>query len=422
MTSPDLTLALWNFNLTTTRSPSPQVQPSVGTVLAVRLAGRRTRQSFDETAFATMAEGVDKLLRAGLTEEDARQAAVDAVVQATDDRAPGVAADLIRRAPRMLRQRRRRSKRFQRVLRVYWGRPFDLYLSICVAAEEAGRRFDDRLATEAEERQDYQFEALTGLYARASRTAMEIHHALAGGFPMAALARCRTLHEIAVIMMVLSEFGETEEHADLAERFLLHDAVQSWKDAKTYQKHCAALGGDPLGVDEMSELEQARQVLLTRFGPEYRHDYGWAAGLAGLKQLTFIKLEELAKVAHLRGHYSWASHEIHADSKGWRLNVFEQGDVLYKQTGAMHFGMAEPASWALLSLQQCMGTLLFSTDDVSPMEMLGFKALQHLIDEAVETFDRAEERVEESDKRVLKWPPWKRRLWILWKSITHQPK
>ena len=387
----------------------------------MRLAGRRTRQSFDDTAFATMAEGVDKLVRAGLTADDASQAAVDAVMQATDNQAPAVAATLRRTTPRMLRQRRRRGKRFQRVLRVYWGRPFDLYLSICVAAEEAGQRFDDRLAANAEKRQDYQFEALTGLYARACRTAMEIHHALAGGFPMAALARCRTLHEIAVIMMVLSKLGETEEHADLAERFLLHDAVQNWKDAKTYQKHCADLDNEPLGLDELSELEEAQQALLARFGPEYRHDYGWASGVAGSKQPTFVNLEELAKVAHLRGHYSWASHEIHADSKGWRLNVFEQGDVLYKQTGPTHFGMAEPASWALISLQQCMATLLFSTDDISPMEILGFKALQHLIDDAVETFDRAEVRVEESDKCVLKWPPWKRRLWILWKSILTNP-
>ncbi|MGH3885688.1 MAG: DUF5677 domain-containing protein [Pseudonocardiaceae bacterium] len=286
---------------------------------------------------------------------------------------------------------------------------------------EAGRRFDDRLATDAEERQDYQFEALTGLYARACRTALEIHHALAGGFPMAALARCRTLHEIAVIMMVLSEFGETEEHADLAERFMLHDAVQNWKDAETYQKHCAALGNEPLSLDEMSELEQAQQALLTRFGPEYGRDYGWAAGLDGLKQPTFIKLEELAKVAHLRGHYSWANHEIHADSKGSRLNVFEQGDVLYKQTGPTHFGMAEPASWAMLSLQQCIATLLFSTDDVSPMEILGFKAIQHLIDDAVEMFDRTEARVEEMDERVLKWPHWKRRIWVLWKLIFTNP-
>ncbi len=333
----------------------------------MRLAGRRNRQSFDDTAFATMAEGVDKLVRAGLTADAASQAAVDAVMQATDNQAPRVAATLRRTAPRMLRQRRRGGKRFQRVLRVYWGRPFDLYLSICVAAEEAGRRFDDRLAANAEERQDYQFEALTGLYARACRTAMEIHHALAGGFPMSALARCRTLHEIAVIMMVLSEFGETEGHANLAERFMRHDAVQNWKDANTYQKHCAALGNEPFSVNEMSELEQAQQALLARFGPEYQQPYGWAAGLAGLKKPTFIKLEELAKVARLRGHYSWASHEIHADSKGWRLNVFEQGDVLYKQTGPMHFGMAEPASWALMSLQQCMATLLFSTDDISPM-------------------------------------------------------
>lgn len=44
---------------------------------------------------------------------------------------------------------------------------------------------------------------------RLPHSAGNIHHALTGGCPMAALARCRTLHEIAVIMLVLTEFGET---------------------------------------------------------------------------------------------------------------------------------------------------------------------------------------------------------------------
>lgn len=320
----------------------------------MRLVGRRSSQDFDDLAFTTIAEGMDKLLGAGMDEDGASQAAVDALMQGMDSQAPAVAARLKRTAPRMLRQRRRSEKIFRRVLRVYWGRPLDLYLAICVAADEAGQRFDDRLAGEAEERQDYQFEALTGLYARACRTALEIHHALAGGFPMAALARCRTLHEIAVIMMVLAQFGETEEHHDLAERFLLHDAILNWWDADTYQRHCETLGSEPLDEAEIAELEQAHRDLLTRFGPGYNQEYGWAVALDGLQRPKFWQLERLVQVAHLRGHYSWASHEIHADAKGWRLNVFERGDVLYKETGAMHFGMVDPASWALTSLQHAL--------------------------------------------------------------------
>lgn len=82
------------------------------------------------------------------------------------------------------------------------------------------------------EKQDYLFEALTGLHARACRVAVEIHHLLAGGFPMGALARCRTLHEIAVTMMILADFGCMDEHPDLAERFLLHEDIKPGRTRK----------------------------------------------------------------------------------------------------------------------------------------------------------------------------------------------
>lgn len=226
----------------------------------------RSRRSFDDMAYSTMAEGIEKLVHRGLDIDTATQIAVDALVSASDSTAPTVALTLKRTTPRMLRQRRRRSRIFRRVMKKYWGRSLDLYFSICVGAEEVGRNFDDCHTEEAMEKQDDLFEALTGLYARACRVAVEIHHLLAGGFPMGALARCRTLHEIAVTMMILADFGEMEEHADLAERFLLHDDIDNWIDAKIHQEHYEALGSEAFTADQMAEMEQRRAELLGRFG------------------------------------------------------------------------------------------------------------------------------------------------------------
>lgn len=377
-------------------------------------------QDVDQDMLAMMAKGIDKLTAAGMDEDEAHKVAANAWVQATDVQAPVVVATLRRTAPRMLRRHHRGGKLFRRALKVYWGRPLDLYLAIWVGAHDAGERFDSRLAAQAEERQDYHFEVLTGLYARACRTALEVHHDLAGGFPMAALARCRTLHEIAVIMLVLAEFGETTEHSDLAERFYLHDLVLTAKDAKTYQQHCDELRSEPLADEEITELEQVRQQLLTRFGTDYKESYGWASGVGGLRRPNFAQLEKLVKVAHLRGHYSWASHEIHADARGAQLNVFERGDILYKQTGPMLFDLAEPATWALASLELCVTTLLHSTDDVSPLEMAGSKALQHLIADAKEMFEQTEAYVEEMENRVYQWPRWRRELWTRWRLLIQR--
>ncbi|WP_030466829.1 DUF5677 domain-containing protein [Lentzea aerocolonigenes] len=383
----------------------------------MRLLRRGGRDDFDHDTFTMLVEGTRRFTDAGLAEDEATEASAKAWIQAMDLTAPVVAADIRRTAPRMLRRRRRGHKLFQRALQAYWGRPLDLYLAVCVAVHEAGERFDKRLAREAEERQDFHFEVLTGLHARACRTAFEVHHALAGGFPMAALARCRTLHEIAVIMRVLSEFGETDDHADLAERFYLHEAVLTAKDARTYQLHCAELGTDPLPAEEIAQLDQSRQELLDRFGTEYKESYGWATGLNGLRRPNFAELEKLVNVAHLRGHYSWASHEIHADARGSLLNVFEQGQTLYKQTGPMLFGFAEPAVWALASLELCVRTLLHSTDEVSPIELLGCKALEHLIADGSQLFEDAETFVEKMEQQVHRWTPWRRHLWVEWRLI-----
>ena len=128
----------------------------------------------------------------------------------------------------------------------------------------------------------------------------------------------------------------------------------------------------------------------------------------------------LAGVAHLRGHYSSANHEVHADSKGWRLNILERGEVHFQATGPAHFNMAEPASWSLTSLGQCIATLVFSTDDISPLEIMGCKVVQHLIDEAVDAFDKAETAAEEADRRVLPLPRWRQKLWLLWQSVPRR--
>lgn len=366
--------------------------------------------------FGVLAASSEKLVSAGISEDEAATMVAETMLQAADTVAPSVVATVRRRAPRMHRARRRQYRDFRRVLKVYWGESLDRYLEICVAAEEVGRRYYGRLEKAAVQQQDYEFEALTGLYARACRTAAEIHHTLSGGYSMGALARCRTLHEIAVIMIVISRFRE--EIPYLAERFLLHDAVQNYKDAKIYQEHCAALGDEPFAEAEMTGMEEERQDLIERFGDDYRHPYGWASGIGGLRKPTFADLERQAGVAHLRGHYSWANHEVHADSKGWRLNILGRGEVHHQATGPDHLDMAEPASWSLISLGQCVATLVFSTDDISPLEVMGCQTVQRLIDDAMNAFGNAEAWAEEADRRVLPLPQWRRKAWLLWQVVT----
>lgn len=80
--------------------------------------------------------------------------------------------------------------------------------------------------------------------------------------------------------------------------------------------------------------------------------------------------------------------------------------------------MAELRSGSLSSLGRCIATLVFSTEDVSPIEITGCQAVQRLVDEAIDAFDNAEAWAEKIDRRVLPLPRWQRKVWSLWQVIT----
>ena len=85
------------------------------------------------------------------------------------------------------------ARNFQR-----WKRGFDALEFFCGVAHEVGSAFNTTFRSEVKAQQDHRFEALTHLHARAILVTEEVLCLLRGGFPDGALARWRSLHEIAV--------------------------------------------------------------------------------------------------------------------------------------------------------------------------------------------------------------------------------
>jgi hypothetical protein len=242
---------------------------------------------------------------------------------------------------------------------------------------------------------------LIGLYARACRVAREVHYLLSGGFPLGAFARSRTLHELAVITIVIAEYGREEEHADLADRFLQHAWIARYRDALVYQENREALGHEPLGDEDMARMQQHHDLLIAQYGTVYGKQYGWAVGLNGRSSPPdFKELERLADLSHVRWHYKQQSHEVHADASGWESNVLEHKGQAYLTTDRVHFGLAEPAHLALISLHQCAASLFGGAEgDIRTQDVLALKALAHLVNEAGDILGRAEEAVLRTDER-----------------------
>jgi hypothetical protein len=152
------------------------------------------------------------------------------------------ASDLIwkklrREAPAMLKDRRRERRGFETRLARRWGRALDLLATLREIAVEAGDDFNTEFRPEPATAKDFVFEVLTRLHARACQVASEVIILLRSGHADGAHARWRTLHEIAVVGFFVRSHGN-----DVAERYILHNAIESYRAALGYQEHCTTIG------------------------------------------------------------------------------------------------------------------------------------------------------------------------------------
>jgi hypothetical protein len=190
-------------------------------------------------------------------------------------------------------------------------------------------------------------EVLTRLHARACQVVHEILVLLAAGFADGAMARWRTLHEIAVIALFIGEYGE-----DLAEQYILHQQVESRRAMQDYIACHERLGYESLEPREVEAVERSYQNLLVRFGRSIGTQYGWAAEQLGISKPAFNNIERAVGIDHLRVHYRMASHNVHANPKGvfFKLGLLEEENLL--PAGPSNAGLADPGHSAAISLVQ----------------------------------------------------------------------
>ncbi|UUY00094.1 DUF5677 domain-containing protein [Sphingomonas sp. J315] len=141
-------------------------------------------------------------------------------------------AELSRRSSAMLREHRKIRKGFVRRNFRRWRAGFDLLEQLIVISQETGQAINEALRPAAIEANDALFEAVITNHARAVQVSREIMTLMIGGFPDGALARWRTLHEIGVTSVFLSQQGPT-----VAKRYILHDHITSYKRALNYMEH-----------------------------------------------------------------------------------------------------------------------------------------------------------------------------------------
>ena len=187
---------------------------------------------------------------------------------------------------------------------------------------------------------------LIRLHARACTVADEVLTLLQAGFANAAMARWRTLHELAVTSLFLRERGEPA-----AERFIAHEAIDALKAARLHQKHARRLGLERLRRRDVDRLKRLVIKRVATFGPSFKKPYGWAANGPNDDVLGFADVEKRTSLSHWRPSYKSASHQVHATP-----NAMFEWIAIYGSDGALGgrsmLGVADPGQRTAISLNQ----------------------------------------------------------------------
>lgn len=364
----------------------------------IRAARRRVERlfgrsyGFDAAYYEAVQCVADESTRRGITTAEAEVLAGAAAAEVLMDTTlrMRLLESLKADSPRMLHEQRRLNAGFEKRLYKRWGIALDLFYQVEVACEEIGEQgYRAACSTVSDTNQKALLEAVSDLHARACRTALEVHELLAAGFPMGAHARARTIHELAVVSIVLSDFGSQTGHEDIGLRYMAFDRITNWRDACEYQEHVGRLHEEPFTIEEMDKIKTARDDAVQMF-PDLDTKLGWAGDLPGLKSRNLKELEVIAGLDHLRPYYSWASHEVHANPKGARLNRKDGPDGEVKLAGRINHGLADPAQTALIALHQVTRAMLTCPGVSTPSTVMGAQAVEVLLEEACTEFARIE--------------------------------
>jgi len=354
------------------------------------LKKRKQVMKLEERLMKTILEKVAKRAAEQQLNEEQVNELIDTVIKAitTDglENASGFLADTLRQQiPEMITQEHTLQEGFEQRLYDRWKKALDLYEAIVILSRECGEQYTKQHRVQSAKDKDNIFGVQVHIHVKACQTASAVGVLLKSGDARDALARQRTLHELAATAIFIKKHGQ-----ETAERYWLHNTIESYKAVLQYEQYCKRLGYDPHDPAELDNLRSQRDALVTRFGRVFSEQYGWAAQALGKSRgVSFADIEEDVGLDHLRPYYRMASHGVHANPKGL---IFDIGNINkeipgYHRTmlaGASNAGLADPGQSALISLNQCTAALLTLKNDLETLMKL--KVLDSFVHEACQAF------------------------------------
>lgn len=279
-------------------------------------------------------------------------------------------------------RQQREERGFRRRLGERWKHPFSLLRMLMTVYRESGETLANALIGTDAGGRPLTATVLVELHARSCQVLYEVVTLIEGGFADGAMARCRTLHEIAVTAMFLQQGDE-----ELAMAYREHEVVESWKAVQKHVKYEDRLAEKPPSKRAQARLQARYDELVAKYGKEFKGPYGWATRTFKRSNVSFADIEAATNLDHLRPYYQLASHPIHANAKGlyFKLGAFEPRAM---HALATNHGFAVPASSAAVSVVQTFSALLMLAPSLDAI--VNARIVQKLADEVQSTLARTQ--------------------------------
>lgn len=284
---------------------------------------------------------------------------------------------------------------FREGMEARWGRGLDYLRMLLTCCREIGAQTVKRHNKSKSKRHAFRRWVLVRLHARACQVADEIICLMENGFADGAMARWRTLHELSVIATLIADGDE-----DLAERYILHDAVEVKRQADEYEATQVALGATPISRRERKAIDREYQAVLDRYGIAFSYPYGWAANHMNLKKPTFKDLQSAADHAGMNSYYKLASFGVHASARSLFFNLSAIGDQEVPLAGRCNGGLAEPGMRTAHSLALITSLYVGKSPDIDRLSIQ--KCLLHVRDAVGPALQKAANRLHRDEMALRK--------------------
>lgn len=281
---------------------------------------------------------------------------------------------------------------FRTRLESRWGKPLGQLRMLLTMAREWGQWTYTRQNSSKSTGKMVLKDILTRQHVRACQVADEILCLLENGFADGAMARWRTLHEIAVVAAVISRHGE-----DIAKRYLAHQAIESKRAMNKYLDCCQQLGYKPVSARTVKKVEKAYDAAIVKYGEAFKSDYGWAAEYLKKKRPTFADLEAEAGRAEMRSYYQMGNDNVHAGIKSMYVRLGLVGNYDGLLAGRSNGGLMEPGQNTAYTLMQISITACSSEPNLDDLVVADM--MRMLRDEIPRSFYAADKQLRKDDRK-----------------------